>query len=67
MNRTAFFRGTCFDNPRKEPALSGGTDGPEESHGTRSLKDENERLLRGVDNVLEVTVDKETDGSDAME
>jgi len=71
VKRTAFFRGKCFKFSCNEFVLRAGADAaagdgrkPVESHGTRSLREESERPLRGVDSVLEVAVEKEADVAD---
>ena len=72
LNRTAFFRGLSFTCSFKPHVCVGDVDGAsrEENHGTRTLSDDNEQSLRGVDSVLDVIVDNEADlaeWSDTME
>lgn len=72
VKRTAFFRGKCliFSFELRTGAVS--CDGREliERHGTRSLREDSERPLWGVDSVLEVAVENEAEvaeRSDVME
>lgn len=73
VKRTAFFPGKCLIfscNMFEVRAGAAACDGREltERHGTRSLSEDSERPLRGVDSVLEVAVENEVaERSDVME